>query len=207
MKRDESGSELSGLRRGDEAAAQEIWERYYSRLVNLARRNLRGGRRESDEEDVVQSALNSFFQAAAGGRFPRLDDHDGLWKLLVTFTLRKVSKRHRRQSADKRGGGKTRGESVFRNESPGASQPRGLDHFALSEEPTPEIAIEMTEVLDEMLAELPGDDLREIAIMKLEGFQNKEIARRLDVVEMTVSRKLKRIRTRWANRVSERSPE
>ena len=48
------------LRAGNRAAAQQLWERYFSRLVNLARTKLRGlRRRAADEEDVALSAFDS----------------------------------------------------------------------------------------------------------------------------------------------------
>src|SRR5215471_11580657 len=69
------------LQAGDVAAAQPLWERYFARLVELARSRLRGaGRRVADEEDVALSAFDSFCRGAMGGRFPRLTDSADLWK-------------------------------------------------------------------------------------------------------------------------------
>src|SRR6516164_9629014 len=49
------------LQAGDPAAAQQLWERYFRRLVGLARKRLRGAaRRATDEEDVALSAFDSF---------------------------------------------------------------------------------------------------------------------------------------------------
>ena len=59
---------LAALKEGDPAAARPLWERYYRRLVALARERLDAGpRRAADEEDVVQNAFHSFFRAAAEG--------------------------------------------------------------------------------------------------------------------------------------------
>src|SRR5205809_635100 len=61
------------LRAGDQAAAQQLWERYFHRLVGLARKKLQHARRRAaDEEDVVQIAMNSFFRGVQDGRFPQL---------------------------------------------------------------------------------------------------------------------------------------
>ena len=96
---------IAGLADGDDDAAQAIWEKYFDRLVHLARGKLEGlPRRSADEEDVALSAMNSFCQAMAAGRYPQLRDRDDLWKLLVTYTVHKVSKQFRRQRAQKRGG-------------------------------------------------------------------------------------------------------
>src|SRR5262249_26493472 len=91
------------LRQGDAAAAQPLWERYFARLVAFARGKLQGvARRAADEEDVALSAFHSFCQAA--GRFPRLNDRDDLWQVLVMLTARKAFQERRDQQALKRGG-------------------------------------------------------------------------------------------------------
>src|SRR2546423_1031621 len=79
------------LKAGDRSAAQQLWERYFHRLVGLARSKLRGtARRAADEEDVALSAFDSFYRRAELKKFPRLDDRDDLWQLLVVITLRKA---------------------------------------------------------------------------------------------------------------------
>ena len=79
------------LKGGDRVAAQRLWDAYFRRLVSLARSRLRGvSRRVADEEDVALSAFDSFCRAAEGGRFPRLNDRDDLWQLLVVITVRKA---------------------------------------------------------------------------------------------------------------------
>ncbi|HJZ57290.1 MAG TPA: ECF-type sigma factor, partial [Gemmataceae bacterium] len=81
------------LKAGDRAAAQPLWERYFPRLVGLARARLRGApRRAADEEDVALSAFDSFCRNAEAGRFPDLTDRDGLWRMLATFILRKAAR-------------------------------------------------------------------------------------------------------------------
>jgi hypothetical protein len=82
---------LVQLKEGDAAAAQPLWERYFPRMVVLARKWLQGARRrEADEEDVALSAFDSFCRGAAQGRFPQLADRDDLWRLLVVVTARKA---------------------------------------------------------------------------------------------------------------------
>src|SRR5947209_17654517 len=82
---------LGQLRVGNRAVAQQLWQRYYTRLVHLARRKLQGLRHAgADEEDVALSAFDSFYRGAEQGRFPRLDDRHNLWELLVVITARKA---------------------------------------------------------------------------------------------------------------------
>src|ERR1044072_3703651 len=72
-------------------AAQQLWHRYFGRLVGLARLKLRGAPcRVADEEDVALSAFDSFCRGAEQGRFPQLLHRDDLWELLVTSTAREA---------------------------------------------------------------------------------------------------------------------
>ncbi len=85
---------LAGLRNGDAAAAQPLWERYYDKLARRARaKMIRMGcsRVAQDEHDVALSALDSVCRGLQEGRFPKLADRDGLWRLLVWITVRSRS--------------------------------------------------------------------------------------------------------------------
>src|SRR4051794_12636924 len=96
MPQDDPGSVsrwIGELKGGDPAAAQPLWDRYYARLVRLARVKLRRSRprgAEADEEDAALSAFESFCTGMARGRFPQLADRDDLWRLLVVITARKA---------------------------------------------------------------------------------------------------------------------
>ena len=188
---------LDGLRTDDDDAARAVWQRYFEKLVRLARRKLGGlPRREADEEDMALSAMHSLVRGAAAGRFSRLENRDDLWKLLVTITARKVSTQMKRHFAEKRGGGEVRGESVFRRQSDedaGAGIERILD-----QEPTPEFATMMAEQCSELLEQLDNDTLRNVAVWKMEGYTNQEIAERLGCKLRTVERKLQMIRKLWS---------
>src|SRR5438094_451722 len=77
---------LGQMRQGEPDAVQRLWERYFVRLVGLARQRLRDApRRAADEEDVALSAFDSFCRGAEAGRFPLLEDRDSLWRLLVVL--------------------------------------------------------------------------------------------------------------------------
>jgi hypothetical protein len=61
---------LVPLQAGDPAAVQQLWERYFRRLVGLARLKLRGAPGcAADEEDVALSAFAGFVGHAGRGRF------------------------------------------------------------------------------------------------------------------------------------------
>jgi RNA polymerase sigma factor (sigma-70 family) len=193
---DEITQWLSGLAEGDESAVQRIWECYYERLVRLARQKLGdSSRRMADEEDVALSAFHSFYRGATQGRFPRLDDRHDLWKLLVTITSRKAVAHIRRSHRQKRGGGTVRGESVFVRAH--ASQQGAGIAEVLGQEPTPEVAALVAEQCAHLLERLADESLRQIALYKLEGYTNDEIARQLGCAPRTVERKLAKIRECW----------
>ena len=176
---------LGELKAGEgSTAAQELWNRYFSRLAALARARLSGSsRREADEEDVALSALNSLFLGLKHGRFPDLTDRTSLWPLLVTLTARKAINQVRRQRAQKR--------------SPAKEQAlAGLDAL-VSTDPTPEFAAEVAEQTDRLLSALTNPMLKIVAKYKLEGYTNDEIAGCLGVSKRTIVRKLNLIRSLW----------
>jgi len=201
MSRDEVTCWFHGLAEGDDAAVEEVWRRYYEKLVRFARGKLAvGQRRAADEEDVALSAFHSFCRGAAAGRFPQLDDRHDLWKLLVTITARKAAHQVRRDMQQKRGSGNVRGESVFTG-SVDADRGVGIGNI-LGAEPTPEFAVMAAEECDHLLSVLPDEQIRQIAVWKLEGYTNDEIAAKLECAPRTVERKLGRIRDLW-----QREPE
>src|SRR5262245_19242535 len=146
MSSDDSGSVthwLGALKGGDLDAAQPLWERYFARLVRLAQARLRtrrGPGAAEDEEDAALSAFNSFCRVATEGRFPRLDDRDDLWRLLIAITERKAADQLRRAQRLKRGGGRVHTESDLAA-GPPHDQAAGLDRIA-GPQPTPEFAEE-----------------------------------------------------------------
>ena len=94
-----------GRRRG--GGAQSSGGATSRTLVGLARARLEGMRHAvADEEDAALSAFDSFCRRRRAGRFPRLDDRDDLWRLLVVITERKASDQAQRERRLKRGGGK-----------------------------------------------------------------------------------------------------
>lgn len=192
---------IGGLKQGDQSAAQGLWERYFERLIRLARAKLAGGRGlAADEEDVALSAFDSFCRATSAGRFPMLGDRDGLWKLLVTLTARKAINLRKHSARQKRGGGRVLDEAAFAGPGEGGSG-NGLDGL-LDDEPTPELAAAVAEqctvLLDVLDREDPTLALRRVALWKLEGYTNREIADQLGCATRTVANRLGLIRSLWS---------
>ena len=64
-------------------------------------------------------------------------------------------------------------------------------------EPTPQFAAEVQETLARLLDCLADDQLRRIALAKMHGYENREIASQLDLSLRAVERKLSLIRRKW----------
>jgi RNA polymerase sigma factor (sigma-70 family) len=186
---------IDRLRAGDPVAAQRLWERYFEDLVRLTRQRLRGQARQvADEEDVVLSAFDTFCRRAAEGRFPRLEDRDSLWRLLLVITTHKAAHLVRDQRRQKRGG-------EPRPDAPAAADREPALSEVLDREPTPEFAAQAAEECRRLLDRLGDDELRSVALWKMEGYTTEEIADQLGYVPRTVERKLRLIRTLWAEEV------
>jgi DNA-directed RNA polymerase specialized sigma24 family protein len=190
---------LGELKGGDFTAAQPLWEKYFQRLVRLAHRKLQQAHHAGTDaaaEDAALSAFDSFCRAAAEGHFPQLSDRNDLWRLLVALTIRKATDQIRRERRQKRGGGRVLGAADL--------SPDHLDDGAaifdqvVGPEPTPEFAAMVAEEYRRLLGVLGEEDLRQIAVWKLEGFTVGEIAGRLGCARRTVARRLEVIRRLWS---------
>ena len=188
---------IGDLKNGEPDAAGRLWQRYFAGLVRLARKKLEAVPRAAaveDEEDAALSAFHSLCAGAAAGRFDRLKDRDGLWRLLVVITMRKVCDQIRRQRKLKRGGGRVVAEAALAGLDP--DSPGGFEQF-IGREPAPEFVAMLAEEFQARLGSLPDESLRQVALWKLEGYSSDEIADRLGCVSRTVERKLDLIRKAW----------
>jgi DNA-directed RNA polymerase specialized sigma24 family protein len=188
---------IGELKAGDRAAVQPLWERYFDRLVRLARARLRAARRSSgiaDEEDAALSAFDSFCQGVERGRFPDLGGRDDLWRLLVVITARKVLALTRREARRKRGGGLVAVASDYAENS---GDDGDLLDRVVGREPSPEFAALVAEEYRQLLEALGDESLRRVAVARMEGFSNAEIAARLGCAQRTVARRLDLIRKTW----------
>ncbi len=184
---------LDRLKRGDETAAGELLDRYASRLIALAMSRIHGRlQRRIDPEDVVQSALGSFFRRVAEGAY-EVDDKHGLWPLLATITINELRKRIAFHDADKRA--LDAEESIFTGESAVSFVPA-----ALAEEPGHEDEIALMEELDLVIAKLTPLH-REIVMRSLSGDSPLVVAEGVNRTERTVRRVLERFRTMLRERL------
>ena len=184
---------IASLKAGDADAAQKLWQRYFETLVRLARPAPRCARTVADEEDAALSAFDSFVRGAARGRYPRLDDRDDLWRLLVVITERKAIDQAHRERRQKRGGGKIRSIA-------GAVDTASVEGELVclaGAEPTPEFAAQVADECRRLLGVLRDESLRVVARLRMEGYSNKEVAGQLGCSLRTIARKVELIRRSW----------
>ena len=180
---------ISALKQGDQDAATGLWESYCRRLVGLARTRLGDlPRLIADEEDVALSAFDSFCRGAQAGRFPRLDDRNDLWQILVLITVRKAIDLRNYEGRPSRGRGRVQSVTELTQER--------IEAIG-GNEPTPELAAQLAEEYQRLMEQLGDSSLQRVASWKLEGYTDDEIAVRLGCVTRTVERKLALIRRMW----------
>lgn len=173
---------------GNEHAAEVFFDRYAIRMVALVASRLnRRYRSTIDPDEVVQSAMGSFFEAARHSRI-EVSGSVSLWRLLATFARRKMARSIERHSATKRGGEFER-ISLDEAESPVVSH----DGFAEEDE-----AGELLRLLKMELSE----DLVSIVEGLLVGQTQRELASSLGIDERTVRRRTVRIREQLADVVN-----
>lgn len=186
---------IEEIRGGGSSAVPGVWNRYFSKLSEIAQNGMSSlPGRSVDGEDLASAVLETVCRKVGNGQFPELRDRDGLWLLLLAITRCKVINQMRHDLCTKRGGGRVLLETdvkAFQN-----------NYFDLDDlagtEPTSESVVSLRDSCNHLITEsLRDDTAKSIAILKLEGLNNAEVAVRLNIVVRTVERKLKVIRWLW----------
>ena len=174
---------LQALQDRDDDAASRLWSRYFQRMTQVAARRV--GQQQFgdfDEEDVALSAFDAFCRAFQNGHFPELKNRDDLWSLLTVITLRKAKDYERRNSAAKR---KATGDQVALSAVGDTQQP-------------PDVEAMMAEECQKLIERLNDPLHVRVALLKLDGLTNEEIAGEIGYTRSTVQRILNVIRGRWS---------
>jgi RNA polymerase sigma-70 factor (ECF subfamily) len=173
------------LQHGDQDAARLVFDRFADQLIRLAAAHLPPALRgKTDPESAVQSAFKSFFAHHAEGAY-HLTDWDGLWGLLTVITIRKCGHRLDRFNARKR--------AVAREQSlAGPDDDSGAPELP-APAPSPLEAVLLRETVEQLFARLKPRD-HEVILLRLKGYEVREIAERLGQSERGVARVLKQAR-------------
>lgn len=180
---------IQEMRDGSEDAATLLWHHYWDRLLEVSKRNLsRLGSEIADEEDVAITAFNSFVTRMRRGDFSQVENRGEAWKLLVVITIRKainlVRDATRQRRCPQAGVSQT-------------STPSCLEAYVDKDVSPPDVLAMISESVEQLLNALDSDELREIAMSKVAGFTNKEIATSLGRSVATIERRLNLIRAIW----------
>jgi RNA polymerase sigma factor (sigma-70 family) len=184
---DASVNLVARWRKGDQQAAQELFERYVGQLIALARTRLSPKLAQRiDPEDVVQSAYRSFFAGARAGRFELRRGGD-LWRLLVATTLHKLHDQIKHHRAQKRS---IDAEKRFSSE----DSLFGIQPDVLADKPSPLEALALVDELQEVMRGLEPLH-RQVLQLRLEGYNLDEIGAAIDRCPQTVRRILERVKS------------
>jgi len=171
------------LAAGEEAAAAELLARYSTRLVGLARSRLMAKLAPKvDPEDMVQSALRTFFRRLGAGTI-ELRDWSSLAGLLALLTIRRCAKEGRAHT--------NAGRDVAREIPLGALEDAGRE--VPDREPTPHEAAAFADLFETLLASLQERDRRVVEALAT-GATIAEVAADTNRTETTVYRTLRRVK-------------
>lgn len=173
---------IQAVRAGDSTAAQELWNRYFDKLMRLARARMNHLPKATyDEEDAAISTFQVLYRQLQNGSYPELSDRDELWQLMLTVMARKINRRAEYESAAKR--------------SSNGLPATPFDSAAVIDT----TAVEVADECGALLTKLADPNLEQVALWKLDGFTNDEIAQKLNKTRRTVQRMLNLIREIWTN--------
>ncbi|MDX1927688.1 MAG: sigma-70 family RNA polymerase sigma factor [Pirellulaceae bacterium] len=167
---------LRQFRGGQVDAATELYSRYATRLLELAKSRTGAELGQSvDPEDVVQSVFRTFFRRAAEGSY-QVPNGDTLWKLLMVIALNKI-----RSLADYHRAGK---RDMRRTQPMQGTLPADHEQESLN-------------ILQITIAELTSqlhESHQQIIRMRIEGYGVDEIATKVQRSKRTTERVLQAFR-------------
>ena len=189
---------LRKLEAGDADSANNLYQHFCSRLKTLVRGQIPAHVRATyDQDDVAVSAFHSLFLGVREQRY-QFDNRDDFSRLLMLIAERKIAKRIRYETQDKRDIRRRMENSVFLRLSPNQQDEERAGVKSLPGcEPSPEFATEVAETCENLLAALPDDSCRKIALLMLENYTAEQVAEKLGCSRRTVQRKLLVIRRTW----------
>ncbi len=189
---------IDQLRQADDSAAEKLWCHFVGSLYQAARSRLkRNTRRVYDEEDAAQSAFHSVCAGIRAGRFPKLQDRDCLWRLLLRVTALKVAQRHRFDTQQRRDVRRNLSDSIFVVD---GESPVAVGQLS-AREPTPEVTAQFGGVCGRLVRRLDDPILQSVAELRMEGYSDPEIAERLNCSRRSVQRRVEAIRRHWESLV------
>jgi RNA polymerase sigma factor (sigma-70 family) len=160
----------------DQTAWTSLFRMTWPFVVAICHRSLPAPRRVVDAEDIAQEVFFAFSRYVHERR-PNLRSRDDLFAVLAAMSRRLSAQAVRWRSRRRRG---------LRLEKPGAE-------MAPDAHGSPDSTVELLDLLDAVSRNLAPDH-RRVLNLRLQGYNNSEIAGRLEVSVRTLERWLGRIR-------------
>ncbi len=181
---------LRAISGGSDDAAAKLYRRYASRVRALAKaQSSHDLARREDVDDIVQSVFGSFFRAANQGLYDVPAGED-LWKLFVVIAMNKIRAKGNYHRAAKRDVRLTSGSEA-------------LEHASAAELASDDEALVSLQLaVEEALAQLPPLT-RQMALLRMQGYDVGEIGRATSRSYRTVERSLKGFRELLAGMLHE----
>ncbi len=186
-RREERRADLSVLelveqaQAGDDDAFTRLYEQYTEHLKHYLQSKI--STRFQTRFDTDEVVISMWETVAKGlqqeGRFT-FDEDEDVWRLLVSISLNKLRRNIERESAEKRGAHREQ-----------ALHDQQLD--AIARRPSMEEQVHAGELIDQIVQRVDAETAM-ILHMRLDGDLQAEIARKLDIDERTVRRKMQRVR-------------
>lgn len=180
---------IQRVENGDPAAEEQLWSEFFEKLLRYLNTRVRVSRVPTgliDEEAVAVSALESVFKCARQGRLQEVQDWSELSQLLFKMTGRKFIDHLRRAMRQKSFPGTPLKELA-------------TDSTVVMKDEIPETIVEFNEQLARLIALLPDELHRQIAVFKLAGYSLSEISEKVNRAVPTVNRKWQNIRRIWGD--------
>ena len=170
---------LRAITAGSDEAAAKLYRRYAQRLRALARaQSSHELARREDADDIVQSVFGSFFRAASQGLYD-IPAGDDLWKLFVVIAMNKIRAKGNFHRAAKRDVRLTIGSEALEEGAASTSDDAAVTSLRIA--------------VNEALEQLPPVS-RQIALLRMQGYEIEEIGRATSRSYRTVERSLKSFR-------------
>ena len=168
---------ITRLRRGDDQAASEFYDRYVKRVFGLVHQQMADRLHAVVQpEDIVQSVFKSIFRGLTTGDFD-VPESGTLWQLIAIVAVHKVRRNARRRLADKRDARKTQSLAE-------------LEGFEAESGGTPE---EFELAIREAIEGLKPFE-QEVVMLRVQGFTVEDISNELNRSRRGIERALHKIR-------------
>ena len=149
-----------------DAALEDLCQSYWYPLYAYVRRR---GYSMEEAQDLTQEF---FFRLTSKDYIRSADREKGKFRTFLLVAIKHfLANEWHRANAQKRGGGNVLGESALHVDGDVSEGP-GINEI-IGKEPTAEFANDVSGECDALLELLPEEDMRKLALLKMEGHNNK----------------------------------